>query len=108
MNLSGIAVSVQADRFDDTVSKIEEIPGVEVYYRDPSSHRVVVVQEADSVDAEVSGLKQIKSIPGVVVAELVYHYFAEDESITNQLPRELDAETGISASIMHRLNPTAD
>ena len=78
---------------------------MEVYHQDPASHRIVVVQEAENVDAEVEGLKRIKSFPGVAVAELVYHYFAEDEGMSHQPPPELDAATGISASIMHRLNP---
>lgn len=105
MNLSGIAVSLQPRLYDETATRIGELPGIEIYHQDPASHRIVVVQEADTVDAEVEGLKQIKSIPGVIVAELVYHYFAEDETFKKKLPRELDAETGISASVMRRLNP---
>ena len=84
MNLSGIAVSVQPDQFDDTLANIGDLPGVEVFHRDADNARCVVVQEAESVDAEVEGLKRIKSIPGVTVAELVYHYFAEDESLAPQ------------------------
>ena len=108
MNLSGIAVSVQPRLYDETVTLIGNLPGVEIYHQDQASHRVVVVQEADTVDAEVEGLKRIKSIPGVVVAELVYHYFAEDETLKQKLPQELDADTGISASVMRRLNPIPD
>ncbi len=105
MNLSGIVVSVQPARFDEVVNAVNDLPGMEVYHQDPASHRIVVVQEAENVDAEVEGLKRIKSFPGVAVAELVYHYFAEDEGMSHQPPPELDAATGISASIMHRLNP---
>ena len=108
MNLSGIAVSLQPRLYDESVTRIGALPGVEIFHQDPASHRVVVVQEADTVDAEVEGLKLIKSIPGVVVAELVYHYFAEDETLEQKLPQELDADTGISASILRRLNPTPD
>ena len=105
MNLSGIAVSLHPRLYDETVARIGELPGVEIYHQDRASHRVVLVQEADTVDAEVEGLKQIKAIPGVVVAELVYHYFADDETLKQKLPQEFDADTGISASIMRRLNP---
>ena len=105
MNLSGIAVSLQPSLFDETVARIGELPGIEIHYQDPASHRVVVVQEAETVDAEVEGLKHIKSIPGVVVAELVYHYFAEDETRNQQPSPELDADSGISASVLRRLNP---
>ena len=105
MNLSGIVVSVQPARFDEVIEQVGSLPGIDIYHQDPASHRLVVVQEAATVDAEVEGLKRIKSIPGVAVAELVYHYFAEDENLARQPPPELDAATGISASIMHRLNP---
>lgn len=105
MNLSGIAVSLKPQSFNDTLDRLEELPGVEIHYQDPTSARVVVVQEADGVDAEVEGLKRIKSVPGVVVAELVYHYFADDQSITNQSSQGLDADTGISDSVLRRLNP---
>ena len=105
MNLSGIAVSIQPDQFDDTLTTLGELPGVEVFHRDAENARVVVVQEAESVDAEVEGLKRIKSIPGVMVAELVYHYFAEDESLAGQPAPDLDAAASIDESILRRLNP---
>jgi nitrate reductase NapD len=108
MNLSGIAVSVRPQSFDDTVDRLAALPGIEIHYQDSDSARIVVVQEAESIDAEVAGLKQIKSVPGVVVAELVYHYFAEDDGIENQTPADLDETTGISQSVLQRLNPTAD
>ena len=105
MNLSGIAVSVQPGQFDNTLANLGDLPGVEVFHQDATSARIVVVQEAESVDAEVEGLKRIKSIPGVMVAELVYHYFAEDESLAQQPSPDLDAAGGISESILRRLNP---
>ncbi len=106
MNLSGIAVSVRPDLFEQTISTLDALPGVEVHQRDAGSARIVVVQEAESVDAEVEGLKRIKSIPGVLVAELVYHYFAEDESMATQPPPEFDADAAIDESILRRLNPS--
>ncbi len=105
MNLSGIAVSVQPRSFDETVDLLNSLPGVEIHHQDLNSGRVVIVQEADSIDAEVEGLKRIKAIAGVVVAELVYHYFADDQGMDNQTPPELDAASGISESVLQRLNP---
>lgn len=104
MNLSGIAVSVQPRLFDDTVSRISELPGVDVHYQDPDSARLVVVQEACNVDAEVEGLKRIKSIHGVVVAELVYHYFADDPTLDNSRSPDSDTACTISESVLRRLN----
>lgn len=100
MNLSGIAVSVSPRNYDETVTRLEELSGVEVHYQDPASARIVLVQEAESVDAEVAGLKQIKAIPGVVVAELVYHYFADDPNLDDPDPNEFDEASGISKSVL--------
>lgn len=104
MNLSGIVVSVQPRFYDDTVSRISQLPGVEVHYQDPKDARLVVAQEACDVDAEVEGLKRIKSIPGVVVAELVYHYFADDPSLDNSKSPDSNAACTISESVLRRLN----
>ena len=104
MNLSGISVSVQPRFYDDIVSRISELPGVEVHYQDPKGARLVIVQEASNVDAEVEGLKRIKAIPGVVVAELVYHYFADDPTLDNLKIPESDAACTISESALRRLN----
>jgi len=105
MNLSGIAVSMSPQDYAETVTRIEGLSGVEVHYRDPAGARVVLVQEAETVDAEVEGLKQIKAIPGVVVAELVYHYFADDPNLDDPASTEFDEASGISNSVLQRLNP---
>lgn len=80
MNLSGIVVVSAPGRFDDCVASAAAMPGVEVHHRDPSTHRFIVVQEAASVDDEMAGLIRLKAVPGVVLAEMVYHYFAEGET----------------------------
>ena len=105
MNLSGIAVSVQPQSYNETMELLDALPGIEIHYQDTDSARVVIVQEADSIDAEVEGLKRIKAIAGVVVAELVYHYFADDQGMDKQTAPELDAASGISDSVLQRLNP---
>jgi nitrate reductase NapD len=105
MNLSGIAVSVQPRSFNETINLLGALPGVEIHYQDADSARVVIVQEADSIDAEVEGLKRIKAVPGVVVAELVYHYFADDQGTNGPTPPDLDTASGISDSVLQRLNP---
>ena len=66
-------------RFDECLAAVAALPAVEVHHRDPSTHRFVVVQEAGSVDEEMAGLLRLKAVPGVALAEMVYHYFAEGE-----------------------------
>ena len=118
MNLSGIAVSMSPQDYAETVTRIEGLSGVEVHYRDPAGARVVLVQEAETVDAEVEGLKQIKAIPGVVVAELVYHYFADDPNLddpastwmTRPPPNSMKQAASVTpfcnvSTLLQRLNP---
>ena len=79
MNLSGILVVTAPGRFDECLAAVAALPAVEVFHRDPATHRFVVVQEADSIDGEMAGLLRLKAVPGVALAEMVYHYFAEGE-----------------------------
>jgi nitrate reductase NapAB chaperone NapD len=81
MNLSGIAVSVRPQSFNETINLLDALPGIEIH------------------------LKRIKAIAGVVVAELVYHYFADDQGTNGPTPPDLDTASGISDSVLQRLNP---
>lgn len=78
MNLSGIVVVTKPEHLDSVVSDLGNQPGVEVHYTDPAVGRIVVVQEAESIDDEIAGLKRIKGLPHVAMAEMASHYFGED------------------------------
>lgn len=78
MNLSGIAVVVPPAQMDKAIFALNQLEHVEVFHTDPASGKIVVVQEATSVSAEINGLKKIKALPMVTYAEMVYHYFSED------------------------------
>jgi nitrate reductase NapD len=81
MNLSGILVRALPEHVDDVVARLRALPGVEVHEVDVRTGRAVVVQEAPTVDDEVAGLTRIQALPGVVAADMVYHYFAEDPAL---------------------------
>ncbi len=78
MNLSGIFVAARPDRLSSVVADLNALPGVEVHQVEEATGRIVVVQEADDVDAEIEGLKRIQALPHVILAEMVYHYFADE------------------------------
>ena len=78
MNLSGIVVVAVPGRLEEVVAALPGLPGVEVHHTDAVASRVVVVQEATSIDDEVDGLTRIQALPGVASASMVYHYFADD------------------------------
>ena len=80
MNLSGILVVVSPTHLEDVAVALNGLAGVEVHHRDATTGRIIVVQEAESVDQEVDGLRRIQALPHVALAELVYHYFEDDET----------------------------
>jgi periplasmic nitrate reductase NapD len=90
MNVSGILVVVPPSRVEDTKARLESLPGVEVHHVEPESGRIVVVQEAASVDEEVAALGRIKTMNGVMLAEMVYHLFDETPPEWDPLPPELE------------------
>lgn len=78
MSLSGILVVARPERLATVIRELAALPGVEVHQVDEPTGRIVVVQEAEGVDAEVEGLKRIQATPGVALATLVYHYFGDE------------------------------
>lgn len=97
MNLSGIVVAVPTENIDGCVERLNAMTGVEVHNVEREKGRIVVVQEAETIADEVEGLKAIKALPGVTFAEMVYHYFAEDEQFIEAIPEDLDEMTGLPA-----------
>lgn len=88
VNLSGIAVTAEPEWAEAVASALALMPGVEVFHTDAASGKLVIVQEAASVGDEVTGFKAIRSLPHVIAADLVYHYFEEDNDIIPALPDE--------------------
>jgi len=80
MNISGIAVLAEPAVVVDVVDALRALPGVEVHQVDAATGRIVAVQEAVDVDAEVTGFAKIRGLPGVVSADLVCHYFGDGEA----------------------------
>ncbi len=77
MNISGILVVVSASELEAGIAALKGLPGVEVHHTDGATGRIVVTQEAETVNDEVEGLKRIKALPGVLMSEMVYHYLDE-------------------------------
>ncbi len=91
MNLSGILVVSKPERMAEVVTSLAALQGIEVHQSDPASGRIIVVQEAVDIHAELEAIKRIKVLPHVIMAEMVYHYIAEDEKEYEALPPELEA-----------------
>lgn len=104
MNLSGVLVIARPENLSSVAQALSTLPGVEVHQQDPRSGRLVAVLEAEDIQAEIDLLRRVKAVPGVALAEMVTHYFGEDEQIINQLPAELQSHPGLSDQALAELN----
>lgn len=101
MNLSGVLVVAKPEWREQVIESLNALEGVEVHQVDADTGRIVVVQEAADIHAEIDGLKRIKALPHVIMAEMVYHYIGEDDKVYEGLPAELqDAREGSDACVV--------
>lgn len=89
MNYSGILVMARPESHTQVIASLNALEGVEVHQVDVATGRIVAVQEAEDIHAEIEGVKRIKAIPDVIMAEMVYHYLADDERNYEAMPPEL-------------------
>ena len=90
MNLSGILVVANPEWQGQVVENLNALEGVEVHQVDEKTGRIIAVQEAEDIHAEINGMKRIKAIPHVIMAEMVYHYIADDNRTYESMPPELE------------------
>ncbi len=90
MNLSGILVMAKPEWQAQVVDALNALEGVEVHQVDETTGRIVAVQEAPDIHAEIEGVRRIKALPNVIMAEMVYHYLAEDDRVYESMPPELE------------------
>jgi periplasmic nitrate reductase NapD len=100
VNLSGVLVVAKPEWQGQVVDALQALDGVEVHQVDAESGRIVVVQEANDIHAEIDGLKRIKALPHVIMAEMVYHYIGDDERMYANLPAELQDEEGFDSCVV--------
>lgn len=97
MNISGILVASTPEHYAEVTRELSELNGIEVHIAHAETCRIIITQEAKKIGDEIASLRRIKEIPGVTMAEMVYHYVGEDEDQT-PIPRsaaEMQALTGI-------------
>lgn len=79
MNVSGIVVGCEPTGIDACATALSAMPGIEVYAFDRAGGRLVVTQESTSTEEQEDGLRLVQALPGVLHAELVYHYFDDGD-----------------------------
>jgi len=101
MNISGILVVTTSEHVGNISQQLQTLPGVDVHFVDHKSGRIVITQEAESINAEIDGLKRIRTLPHIILAEMSSHYFEEDRELFNAIPAELEDE-----ALKHHSVPT--
>jgi periplasmic nitrate reductase NapD len=62
VNFSGILVMAKPDHHSQVIAALNALEGVEVHQVDAATGRIVAVQEAEDIHAEIEGVKRIKAI----------------------------------------------
>jgi nitrate reductase NapD len=86
------------------VAELNQMDGIDVHHIDAATGRIVITQEAESINAEVDGLKRIRALPGIILAEMSYHNFEDDTELLQGIPAELDGEDLDTSSVPEFLN----
>jgi nitrate reductase NapD len=73
-SLAGVVVRARLDDVSQVVAGLAGLAGVEVHHIDAPTGRVVITLETERDDHEEAHLERVRREPGVITAELVYHY----------------------------------
>ena len=93
MNVSGILVIASPGHVDEVCETLGAMTGIDVHYIDNDSGRIVITQEAETISDEVEGLKRIRTLPHITLAEMSSHYFEEDRELLEGIPEDLDDDS---------------
>jgi periplasmic nitrate reductase NapD len=77
MNISSVVVKTKKENLEAVMQAIKECDFCE-YHLHNEKGLIVVTIEGEGVEEEIRSLKQLKAIPNVISAEMIYSY-AEDE-----------------------------
>jgi nitrate reductase NapAB chaperone NapD len=73
LQFSSIIVMARPGSATLVAGVLSALPGIEIFARDESTGRFVVLQEAPDAGAHEEGFRHIQSLPGVAGAWLVSH-----------------------------------
>jgi nitrate reductase NapAB chaperone NapD len=79
MQYSGLVVVCEPGHVLGCVRELSKRPGLDVYTADPKPGRIVVVVDTETVKEQDAMLRSIQMMSGVRMAELVYHYFGDED-----------------------------
>ena len=98
MHYSGVVISAAMDRFAACTRSLEDLPGVEVHLQYPEQGKIVAVLETATVADQEDRFRRILAVPGVLAAELTYHYAEEGREAGAPLADRADAGAPLADS----------
>jgi nitrate reductase NapAB chaperone NapD len=97
MTVSAILVIVSPAEIDAAIEQLAGLRGVDVHHIERATGRIIITQEAESIRGGAEGLKRIKALPFVTLAEMVHHNFEHDPEIVSVITHELEEQGSYSA-----------
>lgn len=94
MQYSGILIRLQPDAWDEGLARLGAVPDIEIHHREAETGRVIVVVESEGLAGQEGALKAIRDLPGVILAEPVYHYAPEPATPESGTPESGTPESG--------------
>ncbi|MDH5751449.1 MAG: chaperone NapD [Deltaproteobacteria bacterium] len=79
VSISAVLVGIAPGKTEAVKQTFGELPWVEVHHQDDTG-RMVVTIEGESTDQVIGRLRELKSAPSVLYAEMVTHYYREGEN----------------------------
>ena len=77
MNISSVLLMVKPENVEGVITAVEKVKTAEYHMHDELG-KIIITIEGENLDEELKLLKQIKAIPKVISAEMMYSY-SEDE-----------------------------
>jgi len=88
MHFSGLLIRTHPASVDACKRELSRCPGLDVYATDAPGGRIVAVLETTTAQEQEDGLRRAQSLPHVISAELVYHYFGDADDSANESSKE--------------------
>jgi len=87
MHVSGLLIRTLPESIEDCARELSRCPGFDVCATDAEG-RIVAVLETRTAREQEDGLRRAQSLPHVISAELVYHYFGDADDPANESSTE--------------------
>lgn len=73
-SIAGVVIRSRLVDVSQVAVCLAGLPGVDVHHVEASTGRLVITVETDGLDDDEARLERVRREPGVLSAELVYHY----------------------------------